>query len=446
MTHFLQRSVLQRSALILLATSALCGTPALAKTHHAKKPAASHAAQADRVSYTVKKGDTLAMIADKLDTTVDALAKDNKLKKTSVLQPGQVLKGPVVAKGAEAKAAASGSSKPVAKTYKVVRGDTLYSISQRQHVSMEDLRAANGLSAKGQIHAGQELRLPGGEEVAEAPPSKAEAATTKSGKHAKGRLSPAEAEEAAGAGEHMAAGRVVTVQGKGSSYKARKGDTLAKVAGKLDTDTAEVKRLNHIKGNAVRAGQVYHGPPATQHVYTAVVGDTVAGIAQRFGVSAERLRAEIICRSGQRACGLGRRSTYPPATTTTPGRPRSARRGATRRPTRAGRTTRRCPPTRFPTCRPVRRRGPSSRRRTPPPKARPRRPRPPTPRFRRWAKAASSGRSAARSSPNSAPSRAASATTASTSRQTPAPPVAVRRRRRRGLCRRPGARSSATSC
>jgi murein DD-endopeptidase MepM/ murein hydrolase activator NlpD len=284
MTHFLQRSVLQRSALILLATSALCVTPALAKTHHhAKKPAASHADQAERVSYTVKKGDTLAMIADKLDTTVDELMKDNKLKKTSVLQPGQVLKGPVVAK-TSAKAGGA-SSKPVAKTYKVVRGDTLYSISQRQHVSMEDLRAANGLSAKGHIHAGQELRLPGGEETAEEAPSKA-----KSGKGAKGRLSPAEAEDAA-VSEHAAAGRVITVQGKGSSYKARKGDTLAKIAGKLDTDVAELKRLNHIKGTAVRAGQVYHGPAASQHVYTAVVGDTLAGIAQRFGVSVERLRA-----------------------------------------------------------------------------------------------------------------------------------------------------------
>lgn len=291
MTHFPQRSVLQRSALILLATGAFCVTPALAKTHahhHAKKPA-SHADQVERRSYTVKKGDTLAMIADKLDTTVDELAKDNKLKKTSVLQPGQVLKGPVIAKTAGAKAAAGASSKPVAKTYKVVRGDTLYSIAQRHHVSMSDLRAANGLSAKGQIHAGQELRLPGGEEAAEEVPSKGDAAKGKPIKGAnKGRLSST---EEVGAGELPATGRVATVQSKGASYKARKGDTLAKIAGKLDTDVAEVKRLNHVKGTTVRAGQVYRGPSFSEHVYTAASGDTLATIAQRFGVSVERLRA-----------------------------------------------------------------------------------------------------------------------------------------------------------
>jgi murein DD-endopeptidase MepM/ murein hydrolase activator NlpD len=305
MTHFLQRS-----ALIFLATSALCASPALARTHHghAKKPAAAEVDQTERASYTVRKGDTLEKIAAKLGTSIDELAKANQLRKTSLLRPGQVLKGPAVAKSASRGESSKASSKSegsksaasksaAGKPYVVVRGDTLFSISKRLHVSIDDLRQANGLSAKGQIHAGQELRLPGAEDAAdEAAPSRSEKAAAASDRRARGRKGkapPAEAvDEAPSTGDRTASGRVTTVQSRGETYKARKGDTLARIADKLDTDVSELKRLNHVRGSAVRAGQVFRGPSFTEHVYTASAGDTLASIAQRFGVSVERLRSE----------------------------------------------------------------------------------------------------------------------------------------------------------
>src|SRR6185437_16452355 len=97
MTHFLQRS-----ALIFLASTALSATPALARpahhgahhgVHHGKRRPAAEADQAERASYTVKKGDTLATIADKLDTTIEDLRATNHLRKRAVSRPGQVLKG-----------------------------------------------------------------------------------------------------------------------------------------------------------------------------------------------------------------------------------------------------------------------------------------------------------------------------------------------------------------
>ncbi len=293
MTHFLQRS-----ALILLATSALCASPALARTtHHAKKPAAAEADKAERASYTVKNGDTLAKIADKLDTTIEDLMTDNGLKKTSVLHPGQLLKGPVVAKPAAAKGASSKASaaRPAsAKTYTVVKGDTLFAISKKLQVSIDDLRSANGLSAKGQIHPGQELRLPGGEDAAsetEKTPAKGDRSVAKNAKGGRGKSAPAEVADSASS-DRGAGGHVVTVQASGETYKARKGDTLAKIADRLGADVSQVKRLNHVKGSSVRVGQVYHGPSFEEHIYTAAPGDTLATIAQRFGVSLPSLRAE----------------------------------------------------------------------------------------------------------------------------------------------------------
>ncbi|MGA0604619.1 peptidoglycan DD-metalloendopeptidase family protein [Phenylobacterium sp. VNQ135] len=97
-------------------------------------------------SYTVKKGDNLEEIAKKLDTTVEQLAKDNKLKKPYVIHPGDDLKGP----------------KTTAKAYTVGSGDTLFSIARRFSVTADALREENDLKKNASLRPGQKLRLPKG--------------------------------------------------------------------------------------------------------------------------------------------------------------------------------------------------------------------------------------------------------------------------------------------
>jgi murein DD-endopeptidase MepM/ murein hydrolase activator NlpD len=288
MTHFLQRS-----ALILLAAGSVCAalgaSPALAVTHHkAKAEAPPKAAngkivtlKGERSAYVVKKGDTLEKIADRLDTTVAELMSTNKLKKTAVLQPGDVLKGPAVSK----------------KAYVVAHGDTVFSIAKRFHVSVEELREENDLSTKTSIKPGQKIRLPSdyrapeveaaNDQPEKADTDKADATPARSRTH-KGKPAAEASDESPPSG----GGRVETHEAKGETYKAKKGDTLAKIADRLDTDIGELKRLNHIKGSAVRAGQVYRGPSFAEHIYTAQPGDTLASIAARFSVSVASLRAE----------------------------------------------------------------------------------------------------------------------------------------------------------
>src|SRR5207244_2269332 len=48
------------------------------------------------------------------------------------------------------------------KAYVVAHGDTPFSIAQRFHVTVDDLRQENGLSARASIHSGQKLKLPAG--------------------------------------------------------------------------------------------------------------------------------------------------------------------------------------------------------------------------------------------------------------------------------------------
>jgi murein DD-endopeptidase MepM/ murein hydrolase activator NlpD len=281
MTHFFQRT-----AIILVATSALCASPALARTHHhhagKKGHSAHHAAPAagangtivtlpgEAATYIVKKGDTLAKIADQLDTTVADLKRDNKLKSND-LTPGQELKGPAKER----------------KAYVVAHGDTPYSIAQRFHVSVGDLRSENGLTSKAAIHSGQKLKLPAG---FKAPAGLAD----EGGPALRGPRPSPVADQISGdeGGSRTAAGRVEIVPGGATTYKVKKGDTLAKVADKLGTSVAELKRDNHLKGNSISPGRRLKGPHSgSSRVYVAASGDTMQGISTRFGVSVQALKS-----------------------------------------------------------------------------------------------------------------------------------------------------------
>lgn len=298
MTHFLQRS-----ALILLATTAIGVSPALARVQHHKAPAAAKpAAEDERAAYVVKKGDTLEKIAGKLGTTIPELLKANNLKKTSVLRPGDKIKGPVADKPASTKGESgkpAGSKKGSAaaatpQSYTVARGDTVFAIAKKFGVSIDDLRKENRLSPRAQIRAGQKLRLPGGGDAsaAEDKGDNAPAASAKGSKARRGKTSQPEASDESSSNDRGGSGKVVSSEGKRETYRVRKGDTLAKVAARLGVSISQLKADNGLKGSALSAGKVLKGPKFTEHAYVARSGDTVASIAQRFGVSIASLRAE----------------------------------------------------------------------------------------------------------------------------------------------------------
>lgn len=320
MTPFLQRTVL-----ILLGTSAICAgstaayadpfkprypihlaatTPApaglqpavlrdepqpeliLAATHRK-----SRAPKGPPATVTVKKGDTLDAIADRLDVTVEQLKDANGLKRNTI-QPGEVLKNPKVKPAAKTssgrKVAAEAKAAP--ESYTVARGDTIFSISRRFGVSMDALRRANGLSAKAQIHTGQKLQLPGDNaaEDTEAAEEMARQGPRSGGRPSRGRVeAPSETSEG-----RSAAGRVITVEGRAASYTVKKGDNLAKIADKLNTTVDDLKTDNKLKKSAIHPGQVLKGPRTTAKAYVAASGDSVEDVAKRFGVSTKALRAE----------------------------------------------------------------------------------------------------------------------------------------------------------
>ncbi|MBX7111526.1 MAG: LysM peptidoglycan-binding domain-containing protein [Dehalococcoidia bacterium] len=106
------------------------------------------------LSYVVQPGDTLAAIAEKWDTSVDAIVAANELTNPNVIVAGTRLRMPY---GAAPHVDATRSSE---EAYIVESGDTLWSIAQRFGTSVEALMQANGLSDASVLLVGQRLVLP----------------------------------------------------------------------------------------------------------------------------------------------------------------------------------------------------------------------------------------------------------------------------------------------
>ena len=99
------------------------------------------------ITYVVQRGDTLYSIARRYDTTVTALKQVNNLV-SDYIYVGQRLTISV----------ATDPSAPMI-THVVARGETLFSIARRYNVTIDAIRATNGLTGN-TIYVGQRLLIP----------------------------------------------------------------------------------------------------------------------------------------------------------------------------------------------------------------------------------------------------------------------------------------------
>lgn len=102
--------------------------------------------EADGAMYIVKKGDTLYSLSKRFDTSVKVLQEGNSLQGDKI-QAGQKLYIPL------------SETEHEAGTYKVKKGDTLYSIAKKYGVTVKDLMKENRLLRE-TIYVGQELVVP----------------------------------------------------------------------------------------------------------------------------------------------------------------------------------------------------------------------------------------------------------------------------------------------
>jgi lipoprotein NlpD len=102
--------------------------------------------------HTVQKGETLYSIARSLGIKADDLINYNGITDPSRLLAGQVLKIP--------SAGTTGSPAAGNTSYRVVKGDTLYSIAREFSVTIASIQELNSLSANYVLKEGDFLKIP----------------------------------------------------------------------------------------------------------------------------------------------------------------------------------------------------------------------------------------------------------------------------------------------
>ena len=151
----------------------------------------------------------------------------------------------------------------------VTRGQTLSHIAGIYHVSVSDLREANP-SARRSLRIGQRLIIPTGGVVV--------------------------AREAAAAEDRRAEIR----RSVSATHTVRSGETLSEIGERYHVTVAQLKAWNGLRSNSIRVGQRLRIRTATGSprvasgggsIHVVRPGDTISGVAQRYGVSQSALRA-----------------------------------------------------------------------------------------------------------------------------------------------------------
>ena len=163
-----------------------------------------------RVTYRVRSGDTLSGIARRWRITMKSIVTANRLR-SDRLRVGQrlVLTVPNVPRQAIASTQRSESSQHV--IHRVRSGESLYTIGKRYGVSVDRIKAANGLR-RNTIRVGQELVIP--------------------------------ARSSGGAGVS-----------EGKVHRVRSGDTLSEIARRYGTTVSKLRSANGLASNRLRIGQ-----------------------------------------------------------------------------------------------------------------------------------------------------------------------------------------------
>ena len=200
--------------------------------------------------YVVKKGDTLWGISNQFGVSVSELAKINNVD-ASTLIVGQSLVIPTK----------SGNNPDNMFMYKVVKGDTLYSIAKRYGTSVEEIKKINYLDTNSLV-VGQVIRIP-------------EMYTKPWDMNVPSYI----------------------------NYKVVKGDTLYSIAKKYGVSVDSIIQDNSLKSNTLSIGQnlkirtsevleCFGEEDVLDRTYTVVKGDTLYSVARRFNTTVNDIKTK----------------------------------------------------------------------------------------------------------------------------------------------------------
>ncbi len=212
------------------------------------------------VIYTVKSGDTLGRIALRYGVSTASLRMTNRIR-GNMIRPGQRLRIPGTG---DAEAADT-------VIHTVLSGETLSSIANRYGVTVTRLKRSNRLTSN-TLHIGDKLEIPAREQP-----------------------------RASSSGVRAPQSKIHVV---------RTGETLSEIAESYGIGLSKVRTANGLRSNNLRVGQRLVIPATAKNleggakanasrasssggekVHTVRAGDTLSGIARRYGTSVAKLKA-----------------------------------------------------------------------------------------------------------------------------------------------------------
>lgn len=221
--------------------------------------------------HVVRSGETLTAISNRYNVPVQSIKKANHLKGMA-LRRGQQLLIPLPVESVnipptETNSTTNETTRPTYATYTVRPGDNLYDIARRFNTNIETLRKLNHLSKRKSIHPRQKLRVPRG--IAE----NTEVAPVEAG---------AESES-------------TSIDTAFSKVQVQEGETLYRLAEKLDVTVNQLKEWNNLTSSAIQAGDWLSYLPSKNArpvgvYYLVKPGDNLYDIAQKFNTTIESIK------------------------------------------------------------------------------------------------------------------------------------------------------------
>lgn len=243
------------------------------KMSAASKPAASNyrkpTSQVNTSKYTVRSGDTLLGIADKLNVSAQDIAELNEFNTDYRVQLGQTILVPTT----KAQTNYFLAGKSVSHT--VQPGESLGSIANDYNISLSELAKANYLKPTAGLIVNQKLVIPQAGAAASTP----KAAPTKT--------TSAKVTSVRDDNDQKTA--VSKYRGATETYQVKAGEGLINLAARYNMSPSDLAALNNLKPNAnLLLGQRIKVPKMTT-TYKVKSGDSLTNLARKYGMSNKEL-------------------------------------------------------------------------------------------------------------------------------------------------------------
>jgi membrane-bound lytic murein transglycosylase D len=222
------------------------------------------------VRHKVRRGETLGLLAGRYGTTVRAIQDANRMGRRTLIRTGHTLLIPSRRAGKWVAGSFDWSGKSSVK-HEVRRGESLSRIAAQYGSSTRAIQHANALSNPNRIHVGQALTIP----VPDSQASRSAAGDTPGSARATGGSSASgvTTERGGDTGEPLAA-------------VMETADSLGRVPSTAHI-VAEARQTIQEEQEQLKASGALPSNPAVHAVRR---GDTLSGIAQRYGVRVSDLR------------------------------------------------------------------------------------------------------------------------------------------------------------